>query len=419
MRSLSSARSVVVVSVTFLLVGCKLLDRDKAGNKDQAGSAAVDGKPEIISKNAPATPAPKEQAPAATEPGCVLPGDGIVKADFTISKGCTVTVNRQVRIRDDATLTIEAGATVVMEADRYLSVEKGRLLAKGTEKEPILFTSGAATKAPGDWVGILFEDGVSAGTVLEHVKVEYAGSPRSGGKGALRIRSQRSAGRIAISNVTIERSEQAAVWSDSDNAGFAKFENNHLKNNKWSVNVPASVLGSIGGGNTFVDPLVTWGRVEETVAWPAVDAPIIVERNVIVGGRTSAAVLTIQPKTRVQVAGGRYFSIGDNSGGSLTARDVTFTSANATAQPGDWAGIILRTRATNVDLSGATIEFAGKGSGAKAGLTLQAPATKLPGLKAAGVTFRQNVGAGVSTVDGDCAAFASAKSEPAPACKKN
>jgi hypothetical protein len=49
----------------------------------------------------------------------------------------------------------------------------GILLAQGTATSPILFTSGEAAPAPGDWVGLWLD--TATGSQLDHVVVEYAG----------------------------------------------------------------------------------------------------------------------------------------------------------------------------------------------------------------------------------------------------
>jgi hypothetical protein len=49
----------------------------------------------------------------------------------------------------------------------------GVLIAQGTANEPILFTSGAATPAAGDWKGVWLD--TAPGSRLDHVVIEYAG----------------------------------------------------------------------------------------------------------------------------------------------------------------------------------------------------------------------------------------------------
>jgi len=80
-----------------------------------------------------------------------------------------------------ATLTIEPGVEVRFNAGAGLiighSSYKGALSAQGTESLPIIFTSNAASPAPGDWDGIYFTNATDDGlTVLEHCIVEYGGN---------------------------------------------------------------------------------------------------------------------------------------------------------------------------------------------------------------------------------------------------
>ncbi|MGH7619525.1 MAG: hypothetical protein ACREPM_20100 [Gemmatimonadaceae bacterium] len=53
----------------------------------------------------------------------------------------------------------------------------GVLNAIGTATKPIVFTSGEAVPAPGDWVGIWLN--TATGSRLDHVEIRYAGAPSS------------------------------------------------------------------------------------------------------------------------------------------------------------------------------------------------------------------------------------------------
>ncbi|MDA9563370.1 hypothetical protein N9R81_01700 [Flavobacteriales bacterium] len=108
-----------------------------------------------------------------------------------------------VHVKNGATLTIEPGVIVESdpnEAVAYLLVEQGaKIMAQGTDVSPIVFTSGAATPARGDWGGIIIcgEAPINKGTtataevgdvlyggsnstddsgILEYVRVEYTGN---------------------------------------------------------------------------------------------------------------------------------------------------------------------------------------------------------------------------------------------------
>jgi hypothetical protein len=87
------------------------------------------------------------------------------------------------------TLTIEPGVTVLLGGEDFDTdpriilgdtpfddeTYEVRLLAAGTADKPIVFSSGAANPAPGDWTGIVWSAAPATGNVFEHVTVEYAG----------------------------------------------------------------------------------------------------------------------------------------------------------------------------------------------------------------------------------------------------
>lgn len=82
-----------------------------------------------------------------------------------------------------STLTIEAGVTLKMDvtSDSGLTVgtsplRQGKLVVNGTRAEPVLFTSGKATPAPGDWSNVHFRNTPSTGNVMSYATLEYAGA---------------------------------------------------------------------------------------------------------------------------------------------------------------------------------------------------------------------------------------------------
>lgn len=80
-----------------------------------------------------------------------------------------------------ATLTIEAGVEIrfeKMNGVRVESSDEGRsaIVARGTAERPIVFTSAAASPAPGDWRGFYFNGPMSADNELKHVRIAYTGA---------------------------------------------------------------------------------------------------------------------------------------------------------------------------------------------------------------------------------------------------
>jgi hypothetical protein len=103
---------------------------------------------------------------------------------WTLANGPYI-VTGSVAVPSGVTLTIEAGVQVKFTRETYLKVE-GSLIAQGTQNNPIVFTSNQTNPASGDWAGIriretggttfisLDSDTYSSGSILNHVKVEYA-----------------------------------------------------------------------------------------------------------------------------------------------------------------------------------------------------------------------------------------------------
>jgi hypothetical protein len=83
-----------------------------------------------------------------------------------------------------AILTIEAGVRIEMHPGTTFAAEhftgefaaSGAIVAEGTAEEPIVFTSSAASPAPGDWRGLWFGGVALDANRFEHVRLEYTGA---------------------------------------------------------------------------------------------------------------------------------------------------------------------------------------------------------------------------------------------------
>ena len=85
--------------------------------------------------------------------------EGTIDQSVTLQKG-TFTLKGYVYVNNGAILTIEPGTIIKSDVSEKgaLIVERGaKLIAEGTETEPIVFTSGkpSGERAPGDWGGII------------------------------------------------------------------------------------------------------------------------------------------------------------------------------------------------------------------------------------------------------------------------
>ncbi len=110
---------------------------------------------------------------------------GLISTDTTWASDYIYVVTGNIVIEQGVTLTIEPSVTVKFESSKAMQVD-GELIARGTEAEPIVFTSNQVPPAPGDWVNIIFtdssidtiydgEDSYLSGCVLQYCIVEYGG----------------------------------------------------------------------------------------------------------------------------------------------------------------------------------------------------------------------------------------------------
>lgn len=121
--------------------------------------------------------------------------EGLVGGDERWDSTHLHRVTENLTVEDNATLTIEPGAVVKFDAGRTLTIlSGGKLLAKGTLAQPILFTSikddrvGGDTNvdgdntqpAPGDWGWIFLNGGRGE---LVHCQIHYGAGPAAGGWG--------------------------------------------------------------------------------------------------------------------------------------------------------------------------------------------------------------------------------------------
>jgi hypothetical protein len=100
------------------------------------------------------------------DPGCVIPAgsgelSGTLGADRTLYAETTYVLKGYVKVAAGATLTVRPGTRIVGDttvAGSSLFVLRGaRLMAEGTQAQPIVFTSqrAAGNRKPGDWGGII------------------------------------------------------------------------------------------------------------------------------------------------------------------------------------------------------------------------------------------------------------------------
>lgn len=138
----------------------------------------------------------------ATTAQAATPVSGVITTDATWTKALSpYEVVGNLGVDTGATLTIEPGVKVIFKGPYKLQVA-GRILADGTEDEPITFSCGTTTRC---WQGIEFVDGQD-GTLLNHVDIGYVS-----GQAAL----EASDGTWTLSNSRVHdnTTDIAAIWA--------------------------------------------------------------------------------------------------------------------------------------------------------------------------------------------------------------
>lgn len=194
MKSFSLFGKLFLIASIALLSACSDNDDDNGNGNNGGGDNGGDSSTEQILFNNGTQIGNGEQSFS-------------IKESHTIKKG-TYVVKGWIYIEDGATLTIEPGT--IIKGDKatkatLIAKRGGKLIAKGTVSEPIVFTSNQAqgSRKPGDWGGIILsgrahnnnnivdgmpieggpiaphggsDDNDNSG-ILSYVRVEFAGIP--------------------------------------------------------------------------------------------------------------------------------------------------------------------------------------------------------------------------------------------------
>jgi len=162
-------------------------------------------------------------------------------------------VNSSAALQNGATLSIEPGVTIKFETGTGLFVN-GKILAQGTENEPIIFTSANVSPLPGDWIGVFVYGNADSDSVFDYTNFSYAGATNGAYKKALLSVENTS---ITVSNSIFEYSKVYGiklVYSDS------QINNNIFRNNNNgndSAGIYSALYITLGApiiqNNTFIN----------------------------------------------------------------------------------------------------------------------------------------------------------------------
>ncbi|MFH0725596.1 MAG: right-handed parallel beta-helix repeat-containing protein, partial [Pseudomonadota bacterium] len=326
---------------------------------------------------------------------------GTVSVDTTWTKaGSPYIVDSAITVRGTdgtdgvTTLTVEPGVEIRFY-QTYLYVsghpDPGALVARGTEAEPIVFTSSQSTKAPGDWCGIQFEDFThDATTVMEHCIVEYAGY---NGAPSIKIRYASPVIKDSIirsgANYDIEIPYGYGFSFSGSITGTTFYNGLNIAgtnttgitgnifhyNNLFPILVKANDVGTVVNGSSFngLDGgsyiEVADGIVTKDATWPSVMPYRFVNTDMRIQGRDGSdgvTTLTLEPGVEIRFYRSYLYVSGHPDPGALVARGteaepIVFTSSQSTKAPGDWYGIQFEdfTHDATTVMEHCTVEYAG------------------------------------------------------------
>ncbi len=177
-----------------------------------------------------------------------------------------VSVQGDLILDQDATLTIEPGVEVRMGAAASFTLRQGALHAVGTVGQPIRITSAHASPAPGNWGTWRFLAGTrSAQTTLEHVRIEY-------GSGMVIEKASPQLNHVAINH---HNGPAVAIDLESSPAG----------------------QGLSATGNAFNAVVVPSGILRGQVVWGLTGIPYLVRQGVVEVGQAALAIEPANIKT--------------------------------------------------------------------------------------------------------------------------
>jgi hypothetical protein len=256
-------------------------------------------------------------------------GDGTCQTELTremVENGgtfpkCTYIIKGGVTVNSGKTLTFAPGTVIKFDVNQYgnkgyIMGLAATIVAKGTEQEPIVFTSAKANKAAGDWNYIL-----CANFDFEWCTFEYGG----GGDNTMLTFSQEG----SFKHCTLRESINTGLRG---NGTFTAFEHNTITNcgetveDEYPMSVPGNSekssveqLEAIGAGNIINTTKGVWmgngAYIIKTATLHKLNCPYLF-KEMSVGGDNSNSTLTIEPGVQIKIGNGtgsNYLRVHNNA----------------------------------------------------------------------------------------------------------
>lgn len=295
------------------------------GSDPEAANAAKDAKGETDARvDCPEALKGKDAADRVITKAC---GEVVVEGDYSMEGG---------------TLTLEAGAHLVVEEGAKITVgyyEPSKLIVKGTAEEPVVIESKGDAVA-GVWKGVRLYQKANR-SELTHLTLRHAGNDDDG---ALRVDAED----VKITGLTVESAKQLGLRIETE-SGFALAASKIDVSEGPAIRTSALSADGIASDNTFgADDTVEIfkGKIESDVTLHAIPAPWVLARQVQVNGQSGGmATLTIEGGNEIRMAPVSTLDIGYYQPARLVAKgteDAPITFKPLTGEgPGSWKYVAI------------------------------------------------------------------------------
>jgi hypothetical protein len=277
----------------------------------------------------------------------VCPVAAKVDHDVTLTKACSPYLQPRggIDIVNGATLTIEPGVEMRFFGLDWLEVgaggEPGRMVAKGTAEEPIVFTFADAAEQT-TWLGIWFHSGTLEGSVLSHAIVRHGGGDNRHSRPNLLM------GCVTLTGVKPGALSLDAVTVENCVNGGLRISNSHVQLGALSFvdSVQGFVLDPESTGQItqpavyrgVAHNLIQGGTLASDARWLPQAVPYVVDGDIDV-----AASLTLAAGTELRFTKSHGMLVGGAQPGSLHAEGTAEAPVKLAAQDqsAPWSGVRL------------------------------------------------------------------------------
>jgi|GEM_PF-6055468 len=278
----------------------------------------------------------------------IIEHGGVIKED-EIWIAATHRVSKSIDI-EGATVTIEPGATIIMEKTTTIDVgyngSQGTIIADGTSDHPIVFTSAQQNKEPGDWSHIkLRSSAQSTPSRFSYCNFEYGGGVDVyNNANTYQLIMVENSCQASFDHCTFKHSAGYGLRLDSK-SGFTRFDENVISDiDNYGIVMSGNYVNTIGTSNQIdnIGILVIGDVVNQDVSWETQTCPYIIPNHLYVG-----ADLTINAGVRLEFMPGTAVMSGGPGGlyvNGTAKNPVYFTAHQPDQTESHWGGIYLTER---------------------------------------------------------------------------